>query len=160
MYNSIWAPKEEGMEKPTKYNRKTSIKKLPNLDANSAFNKFIGTIEKAEFNTGESLNGEIDVGKLRPGKSDFYDALSAMGDPIGALAAEVDKREKANKPGEPLTFKRSPEQDSALKWGKPAAFYVSALRGKDQDKYRRSFSKSILREISPGKVVKKKSKLK
>ncbi|KAH6603444.1 hypothetical protein Trco_008219 [Trichoderma cornu-damae] len=53
-------------------------------------------IGNARFDTGEFLNGGVDVGKLKPGKADFYEALSSMGDPIGTLAAEVDKREKAN----------------------------------------------------------------
>lgn len=141
MHVSIWAPKDENTKKPTKLNtdEKHRINGLDDLEKASAFNKYIADISSTKFNTGESLNGEIDVGKLMPGKKDFYDALSSAGDPIGRLAAEIDKREKANNPGDKATFKKSIKQDKALKWGKAAAFYVSALRGKDQDKHRRSF---------------------
>ncbi|KAM0256176.1 hypothetical protein ACHAQJ_005155 [Trichoderma viride] len=132
----IWAPKRnKPTKKPSGYQPKTStgIKGLPNPDAQSAFNKLIGKIGNAKFNTDEHLDGEVDVSKLMPGKSDFYDALSSIGDPIGALAVEVDKREKENKPDGSPTFTASKDQKNIIKWGQETAFYVSALRGKDQD---------------------------
>ncbi|RFU75485.1 hypothetical protein TARUN_6759 [Trichoderma arundinaceum] len=124
----------------------TSIKDLKNPDATSEFNKFIGDINQARFNTGESLNGEVDVGKLMPGKSDFYDALASMGDPIGALAAKVEKLEMASGPDETPRFRRTEEQGRVLKWGEKTAFYVSALRGKDQDHYRLKFFKKYFKK--------------
>ncbi|KAL7945748.1 hypothetical protein V8C42DRAFT_352761 [Trichoderma barbatum] len=154
----IWAPKKKGMEKPSTFepNATPKIIDLKRLDATSAFNKYIGEIGKARFNTGEPLDGEIDVGKLMPGKSDFYDALSSMGDPIGALAAEIDKREGANEPGESSKFKRTEKQDKAIKWGRAAAFYVSVLRGKDQDHYRRPFLEKYFERKFPREEGKKK----
>ncbi|KAL7932040.1 hypothetical protein V8C35DRAFT_329028 [Trichoderma chlorosporum] len=137
----IWAPRGEDVQKPTSMEPATEIdiETLGNSDATSAFNRFIKQIKNARFDTGKGLIGEIDVGKLMPGKSDFYDALSSAGDPVGALAAEVEKRDKTNPPVDKAAQKTRDRQGKVLKWGQATAFYVSALRGKDQDRQRRTF---------------------
>ncbi|KAL7788132.1 hypothetical protein V8C43DRAFT_316788 [Trichoderma afarasin] len=157
----IWAPKEENARKPSnvKPDPKYTITGLGDLDKASAFNTYIKNIEKARFNTNEHLSGEIDVKKLMPGKKDFYDALSSAGDPIGALAAEVDKQKKATKPDDKKVLKQLKEQDNLLKWGEAAAFYVSALRGKDQDKHRRFFLEKYFERHFPAEEDKNKIKI-
>ncbi|UKZ79374.1 hypothetical protein TrVFT333_007127 [Trichoderma virens FT-333] len=154
----IWAPKKEGDKKPTGFKKIAGIdaKNLPNLESTSAFNKFIGGIENARFNTGELLTGQVDVGKLMPGKADFYDALSSIGDPIGALAAKADKDKK---PDEGAVPKKPTDQDKLLKLGKASAFYISALRGKDQDKHRRVFLQKYFEKKFPSEEGKEKIKI-
>ncbi|KKO97390.1 hypothetical protein THAR02_10505 [Trichoderma harzianum] len=158
MHVSIWAPKEENARKPSNVKPDT-ITGLGDLDKASAFNTYIKNIEKARFNTEEHLSGEIDVKKLMPGKKDFYDALSSAGDPIGALAAEVDKQKKATKPDDEKALRKLKKQDNLLKWGEAAAFYVSALRGKDQDKHRRSFLEKYFERHFPAEEDKNKIKI-
>jgi hypothetical protein len=113
----------------------TKIDSIPDV----TFNQFDAQVRDAKFNTGFTVNGNADTAKLYPGATDYYDALSKMGRPIGALGAEIDKK-KAENPN----YRAKPKVNKALKWGKSCATYVFALRRKDMDGFRATFLRQKL----------------
>lgn len=115
--------------------KSTKIKDVPNM----TFNQFEGALQNAEFNTEFSVDGNADTAKLYPGATDYYDALSKMGRPIGALGAEIEKKVAENP-----DYEADPKVKKALNWGKNCAAYVFALRRKDMDGYRATFLRQKL----------------
>lgn len=102
------------------------------------FNQFEAKVRDARFNTGATVDGNIDHTKLWPGATSYYDALSKMGGPINAFSKAVMDKKAADpkfKPGYRVTM-----------WNlaKNCADFVAALRRKNLDKWRAEFFRDKL----------------
>ncbi|KAF5692238.1 hypothetical protein FDENT_3010 [Fusarium denticulatum] len=136
----LWAPKHDSnppdTERPDKMAVSTDIEDLPG----KSFNQFEGALNRARFDTGLPVDGNVDTSKLYPGATDYYDALSKMGKPIQALSSAF-MNAKANDP----SLKMSNKINKPWLLGKNCAAYVFALRRKDMDVYRATFLREELR---------------
>ncbi|KAF4953092.1 hypothetical protein FGADI_6242 [Fusarium gaditjirri] len=135
----IWAKKTDtdkpDIVRPNSMETSTKIIDVPD----KTFNQFEGALNRAKFNTNFAVDGNVDTAKLYPGATDYYDALSKMGRPIGALGAEIAKK-KAENPN----YKARAKVEKALKFGKSSAAYVFALRRKNMDGFRATFLRQKL----------------
>ncbi|KAF5674394.1 hypothetical protein FCIRC_7785 [Fusarium circinatum] len=135
----IWAQRTDSnppdIIKPNSMEVSTGINDVPAR----SFNQFRGDLQTARFNTKFAVDGNVDTAKLYPGATDYYDALSKMGRPIGALGAEI-----AKKLTETPNYRAKPKVKKALQWGKNSAALVFAFRRKDMDNYRATFLREKL----------------
>ncbi|KAK5994999.1 hypothetical protein PT974_03389 [Cladobotryum mycophilum] len=79
------------IKRPTELHTSTEILDEPAY----SFNHLFGEINRANFDTGKPVTGNIDSNKLMPGVGDYYDVLARMGDPtekLSEVAVDYKKR--------------------------------------------------------------------